>query len=154
VTIPILTDLVIIFGLSLLVLFVCHQFRIPVTVGFIFTGILAGPHVFALVPAVDQGEILAEIGVILLLFTIGVEFSFANLLQIRQSVLVAGPVQVVATGGAGLLLGRLLGESFHNPDPDVLLLAGNLLITMGSPLQLGKVAGLFAHIPGVKPQEE
>lgn len=111
-TIPILTDLVIIFGLSLVVLFVCHQFRIPVTVGFIFTGILAGPHVFALVRAVHEVEILAEIGVILLLFTIGVEFSFANLLQIRQSVLVAGPVQVMATGGAGLLFGRLLGQTW------------------------------------------
>lgn len=111
-TIPILTDLVIIFGLSLVVLFVCHQFRIPVTVGFIFTGILAGPHVFALVRAVHEVEILAEIGVILLLFTIGVEFSFANLLQIRHSVLVAGPVQVLATGGAGLLFGRLLGQTW------------------------------------------
>ncbi|MGQ9920159.1 MAG: cation:proton antiporter domain-containing protein [Desulfobacca sp.] len=111
-TIPILTDLVIIFGLSLVVLFVCHQFRIPVTVGFIFTGILAGPHVFALVRAVHEVEILAEIGVILLLFTIGVEFSFANLLQIRHSVLVSGPVQVLATGGAGLLCGRFLGQTW------------------------------------------
>ncbi len=108
-TIPILTDLVIIFGLSLVVLFLCHQFRVPVTVGFIFTGILAGPHVLALVRAVHEVEILAEIGVILLLFTIGVEFSFANLLQIRQSVLVAGPVQVGATVVAGLAFGRHLG---------------------------------------------
>ncbi len=111
-TIPILTDLVIIFALSLVVLFVCHQFRIPVTVGFIFTGILAGPHVFALVRAVHEVEILAEIGVILLLFTIGVEFSFANLLQIRQSVLVAGPVQVTATGAAWVIFGRLLGQTW------------------------------------------
>lgn len=108
-TIPILTDLVIIFGLSLVVLFLCHQFRVPVTVGFIFTGILAGPHVLALVRAVHEVEILAEIGVILLLFTIGVEFSFANLLQIRQSVLVAGPVQVGATVLAGLAFGRQIG---------------------------------------------
>lgn len=102
--VPILTDLVVIFGLSLVVLFVCHQFRVPVIVGFIFTGILAGPHVLGLVRAVHEVEILAEIGVILLLFTIGVEFSFANLLQIRQSVLVAGPIQVGATCLAGLAL--------------------------------------------------
>ena len=100
--VPILTDLVIIFGLSLVVLFVCHQFRIPVTVGFILTGILAGPHLLGLVKAIHEVEMLAEIGVILLLFTIGVEFSFANLLQIRQSVLVAGPIQVAATCLAGL----------------------------------------------------
>ncbi|MBM4289292.1 MAG: potassium transporter KefB [Deltaproteobacteria bacterium] len=109
-TIPILTDLVVIFGLSLVVLFVCHKFRVPVTVGFIFTGILAGPHALALVRAVHEVEILAEIGVVLLLFTIGVEFSFANLLQIRQSVLVAGPIQVGGTCLAGLTLAWLFGR--------------------------------------------
>jgi len=54
---------------------------------------------------------LADIGVILLLFTIGVEFSFANLLQIRQSVLVAGPIQVAATCLAGLFLSLLVGKT-------------------------------------------
>jgi len=113
--IPILTDLVIIFGLSIVVLFICHQFRVPATVGFILTGILAGPHLLGLVSAIHEVEILAEIGVILLLFTIGVEFSFANLLQIRQSVLVAGPIQVAATCLAGLFLalqvGKTMGEA-------------------------------------------
>ena len=109
--VPILTDLVIIFGLSLVVLFVCHHFRVPVTVGFILTGILAGPHLLGLVKAVHEVEMLAEIGVILLLFTIGVEFSFANLLQIRQSVLVAGPIQVAATCLAGLFLSLQFGKS-------------------------------------------
>jgi len=112
---PILTDLVIIFGLSIVVLFVCHQLRVPVTVGFILTGILAGPHLFGLVKAINEVEIMAEIGVILLLFTIGVEFSLANLLQIRQSVLVAGPIQVAATCLAGLFLalqaGKGMGEA-------------------------------------------
>ncbi|HLD47387.1 MAG TPA: cation:proton antiporter [Desulfobaccales bacterium] len=112
---PILTDLVIIFGLSIAVLFVCHQLRVPATVGFILTGILAGPHLLGLVKAIHEVEMLAEIGVILLLFTIGVEFSFANLLQIRHSVLVAGPIQVVATCLTGLALawhfGRPLGEA-------------------------------------------
>jgi CPA2 family monovalent cation:H+ antiporter-2 len=115
VAVPILTDLVIIFGLSIAVLFVCHQLRVPATVGFILTGILAGPHLLGLVSAIHEVEILAEIGVILLLFTIGVEFSFANLLQIRQSVLVAGPIQVAATGLAGLVLalqfGKTMGEA-------------------------------------------
>jgi CPA2 family monovalent cation:H+ antiporter-2 len=109
--VPILTDLVIIFGLSIAVLFACHKLRIPATVGFILTGILAGPHLLGLVRAVHEVEILAEIGVILLLFTIGVEFSFANLLQIRQSVLVAGPIQVAATCLAGLFLALQAGKS-------------------------------------------
>ena len=66
--IPILTDLVIIFSLSLGVLLVCHRLRIPVTVGFILTGILAGPDVLGMVKAVHEVEMLAEIGIVLLLF--------------------------------------------------------------------------------------
>ncbi|MFZ2087471.1 MAG: cation:proton antiporter, partial [Desulfobaccales bacterium] len=111
--VPILTDLVIIFGLSLVVLFICHRLRVPVTVGFILTGILAGPHLLGLIKAIHEVEMLAEIGVILLLFTIGVEFSFANLLQIRQSVLVAGPIQVAATCLAGLVLAWHFGKSLN-----------------------------------------
>jgi K+:H+ antiporter len=68
--VPILTDLVIFFGLSSALLFLCHQLRVLVTVGFILTGILAGPHLWGLVKAIQEMETLAEIGVILLLFTI------------------------------------------------------------------------------------
>lgn len=52
--VPILTDLVIIFGLSIAVLFACHQLRVPATVGFILTGILAGPHLLGLVSAIHE----------------------------------------------------------------------------------------------------
>ncbi len=111
----ILNDLLVTLALSVAVLFICHHARVPVVVGFILTGILAGPHALALVKAVQEVETLAEIGIVLLLFTIGVEFSFANLLQIRKSVLVAGPIQVVTTCLAGFALtihfGRPVGES-------------------------------------------
>ena len=110
--IPILTDLVIIFSLSLAVLLVCHRLRIPVTIGFILTGILAGPDVLGLVKAVHEVEILAEIGVILLLFVIGVEFSLADLLNIRRSVLVGGPLQVGGTCLAGWALAAYFGRSW------------------------------------------
>jgi len=108
----ILNDLLITLALSILVLFICHQVRVPVIVGFILTGILAGPHVFGLIKAVQEVEVLAEIGVVLLLFTIGVEFSFANLLQIRKSVLVAGPIQVALTCLAGFVLALQVGKPF------------------------------------------
>ncbi|MFH0789721.1 MAG: cation:proton antiporter [Pseudomonadota bacterium] len=110
--IPILTDLVIIFSLSLAVLLVCHRLRIPVTIGFILTGILAGPDVLGLVKAIHEVEILAEIGVILLLFVIGVEFSLADLLNIRRSVLVGGPLQVGGTCLAGWALSIYFGQSW------------------------------------------
>lgn len=111
--IAILTDLIIIFGLSIVVLLFCHRLRVPTTIGLIFAGILASPHLLALVRSVHEVEILAEIGVILLLFTIGVEFSFANLLQIKRSVLLAGPAQVLGTGLAVGLLNLAGGQGWN-----------------------------------------
>ena len=84
--IPLLKDLVIIFSLSTIVLYLFHRFRVPAIVGFLLTGIVVGPYGLGLVSAVYEVEILAEIGVVLLLFTIGIEFSLKSLLHsLRKS---------------------------------------------------------------------
>jgi len=112
--IPLLQDLLIIFGLSLAVVIVCHRLRIPTIVGLLLTGVLAGPYGLGVVSAPHEVEVLAEIGVILLLFTIGLEFSIGTLLQIRYPAVVGGIVQLVATiaagAGIGLLTGRPAGQ--------------------------------------------
>ncbi|MDD1678537.1 MAG: cation:proton antiporter, partial [Methanomicrobiales archaeon] len=92
-----LSSIVVIFGLSIVVIFLFNLLRIPAVVGFILTGLLVGPHGLSLISAIEQVELLAEIGIILLLFTIGLEFSFRNLWKIRQSVLVGGSLQVALT---------------------------------------------------------
>jgi monovalent cation:H+ antiporter-2, CPA2 family len=102
--IPLLNEIVIIFGLSIAIFFICHQVRLPALVGFLITGTLAGPHGFRLIGAVHEVEILAEIGVVLLLFTIGIEFSLQNLLQIKRAVLLGGSLQVAFTIGTVFLL--------------------------------------------------
>ena len=99
-----LNDIIIIFGLSIVVLFISHRFRIPAIVGFLLTGILAGPHGLRLIKAVHEVEILAEIGIVLLLFTIGIEFSLKKLLQIKKSVLVGGSLQVFLALVAAIFL--------------------------------------------------
>jgi CPA2 family monovalent cation:H+ antiporter-2 len=109
--IPLLNDIVVIFGLAIAVLFICHRLRVPAVVGFLLTGILVGPYGFALVKAVHEVEILAEIGIVLLLFTIGIEFSLEKLLQIRKSVLMGGSLQVLLTLGATFLIARRFGQA-------------------------------------------
>ncbi len=104
--VAILNDILIIFGLSIGVLLVCHRLRIPATVGLLLTGILAGPHGLKLVRAVHEVELLAEIGVLLLLFTIGMEFSLKTLAKLKKTVLLGGSLQVVLTCVAVLLLMR------------------------------------------------
>jgi CPA2 family monovalent cation:H+ antiporter-2 len=97
VELTLLSSIVVIFGLSIAVVFLFNLLRIPAVVGFILTGLLVGPHGLSLISAVDQVETLAEIGIILLLFTIGLEFSFRSLWKIRQNVVVGGSLQVVIT---------------------------------------------------------
>ncbi|MGD9161348.1 MAG: cation:proton antiporter [Desulfobacteraceae bacterium] len=95
--IPILKDVIIIFGLAIVVIFICSRIYIPATVGLLITGIIASPHGLGLIHSVEEVEILAEIGVILLLFTIGIEFSMENLLRVRRTVLLGGTAQVLIT---------------------------------------------------------
>ncbi len=95
--IPLLNDIVIIFALSIVVLFLCNRLKVPAIVGFILTGILAGPYGLGLIKAVEEVHILADVGVVLLLFAIGIEFSLKSLLQIRKSVLLGGSLQVLLT---------------------------------------------------------
>jgi CPA2 family monovalent cation:H+ antiporter-2 len=92
-----LSTTVIVFGLSILVLLFCYRLRIPTIVGFLLTGVLAGPAGFGLVGNQSEVETLAQIGIVLLLFSIGIEFSLKNLLQIKNIVLVGGTLQVLLT---------------------------------------------------------
>lgn len=110
--IPLLNDIVVIFGLAVVVLLICHRLRVPAVVGYLLTGIFVGPYGFRLVKAVHEVEILAEIGIVLLLFTIGIEFSLEKLLKIRKSVLMGGSLQVLLTFLATLFIARRFGQTF------------------------------------------
>lgn len=74
-----LKTLVIIFGVSASVVFFLHKLRIPSIVGFLVAGAFLGPHGFGLVQKIREVELLTEIGVILLLFTIGLEISLLGM---------------------------------------------------------------------------
>lgn len=107
--IPLLYDICIIFILSIAGLLVCHKLHVPAIVGFLLTGLIAGPHGLALIQADGEVEILAEVGIILLLFTVGIEFSLSSLLRVKRSVLVGGPLQVGLTLLAAFLVIRQFG---------------------------------------------
>ena len=111
--IPLLSNIVIIFGLSIAVLLLCYRLHIPAIVGYLLTGVMAGPHGLGLIGEASEVEILAELGVVLLLFTIGIEFSLKSLVRIKRSALIGGPLQVIATMVAASLLSWKLGLSWR-----------------------------------------
>lgn len=115
-----LKSLVLIFGVSAIVVFALGRLRIPSVVGFLVAGVILGPHGFQFIRNVHDVEILAEIGVILLMFTIGLEFSLRNLMALRSQVLGGGFLQVTLTIG----LIALLSFFFFNYELNVALFDG------------------------------
>ena len=100
---------------SVPIAFIFNRLRLPTIVGFMITGVLIGPHSLGLIKDVQAIEVLAEICVALLLFTIGLEFSVRRLLEMRRLVLLGGGLQVIVTTllvtGIANLLGRQLNEA-------------------------------------------
>ena len=104
-----LTNVLIVTALSAAVLYLCHLAKIPVIIGFLITGMLAGPQGLELMADVKAVELLAETGIILLLFTLGIEFSFQNLVIYRKVALLGGSLQVVLTAAAAALISSYAG---------------------------------------------
>ncbi len=81
----------------------------PPIVGFLAAGALVGPNSFGLVAHVELVENLAEVGVVVLLFTVGMELSLPKLLRMRSAVFVTGGIQVLATTGLGTVVALASG---------------------------------------------
>jgi len=113
--IPILQDLAVLFALSIGVSLLSHQLGLPPLIGYLATGLLAGPTGLGLIHGHHEVEALAEIGVILLLFAIGLEFSFAELAKIKRAVLIGGSLQMglsfLGAGALALALGEPAREA-------------------------------------------
>ena len=93
----IIRDIVIILLVSIPIIFIFKKINIPSILGFLVTGMLIGPFGFKLISDIQNIEAMAEIGVILLLFTIGLEVSFGKLLHIKKILFLAGCSQIALT---------------------------------------------------------
>jgi len=105
--------LVIVVLLIIAVLYLGRQFNVPSIVLYLVVGMVAGPYGLGLIS--DQGvvENIGQIGIILLLFTIGLEFSFERLLHSWKTVIIGGLIQVCTTIAAITAFVMLLGLSFR-----------------------------------------
>lgn len=112
---PLLQDLLILLAASVPIAFIFHRLRLPTIAGFMITGVLIGPYGLRLLQNVEAIELMAEIGVALLLFTIGLEFSLRRLLEMKRLVLLGGTLQVLLSilvvAGIAYALGRAISQS-------------------------------------------
>lgn len=103
-----LRDLVILFGASIVVVYGFNKLRVPAVVGFLVAGALLGPYGLDVVDDVARIEVFAEVGVVMLLFTIGVEFSLAHIASLR-AVVGSGFIQIGSAIGLSVLAGMAFG---------------------------------------------
>jgi CPA2 family monovalent cation:H+ antiporter-2 len=98
--------------ISILFLYASQTFRLPSIVSFLVIGMLAGPYGFALIENESSIETFGEIGIMLLLFTIGLEFSFDKLLRSWRIVIIGGLIQLLTTIVAITFVAYNLGIPF------------------------------------------
>jgi K+:H+ antiporter len=121
-----LEELLIVLGVTISIVFLFQKVRVPAIVGFLLAGVVIGPGGLGLIKSVNQVETLADIGVVLLLFIIGIEFSLQSFIALQRRIIWAGFLQVFATISVVLIIALSLGAS-----PGVGVFYG-FLVTMSS----------------------
>jgi CPA2 family monovalent cation:H+ antiporter-2 len=110
--INILINILIVISSTVAVVYISNLLKIPHLVGYLLAGVLLSNNSFNIIQNPKEIESYAEIGVILLMFTIGLEFSFGNLKKIQKYVLLGGTSQVLLTITISTILIFIIGRSF------------------------------------------
>lgn len=113
---PLIKDLAVILSVAGLVTLLFQKIRQPVVLGYLVAGIIIGPFTppYALVSDIPNIKTIAELGVIFLMFSLGLEFSFHKLMRVGFSASVTGIVEVALMMLLGFFTGRLIGWSFND----------------------------------------
>lgn len=121
-------DFVIVLGSAAVLGIICERLRIGSVVGYLLAGVIVGPSVLGLVDTNLAIENISEIGVALLLFTIGLEFSWKQLVRFGGRAIIGGSIATVSI----LLIGTAIGVSLG--------LASNVALVLGAAASLGSTA--------------
>jgi len=102
-------DILIVLAFAIPIIYFFNKLNLPSIIGFIVTGVLIGPSFLKVITSFEGINQLAEIGVALLLFTIGIEISFNNFIKNFKEILLIGSFQVLGTTAIGFLSGVIFG---------------------------------------------
>jgi CPA2 family monovalent cation:H+ antiporter-2 len=123
--IDLLVDLAFAMGAALLGGFVAHLLRQPVILGYLLAGLLIGPYTPGPVTSVERVQTLANLGVALLMFALGTEFSLEGLRRVRRVAMLGGIIELILAIALGTALGIALGYSV----PSSIFLGGVISIS-------------------------
>ncbi len=105
----ILFDLTLLFAVAGVVLYISAKLKLPTIVGLLLSGLLVGPYGLGLVDAKSAVQEMADIGILLLLFTIGLEFSLKKLAETQRWIFIGGGLQVAITASVVCVLSLIVG---------------------------------------------
>ncbi len=111
---PLILDLAVILGVAGVVTLLFQKIKQPVVLGYILAGFIVGPHVLPirLVSDISGVHLWGDLGIIFLMFTLGLEFSFRKLARVGISASVTSLVEVMTMAFVGFFVGRILGWGF------------------------------------------
>jgi len=109
----IMLDITVVLAIAAFVLYICLRLKLPTIVAFLVAGMLAGPHGLALVGSPEAVQMLAEVGVLLLLFTIGIEFSLEKMITSRRFIFLGGTIQMALTIIVFFVLSMFTGNAWN-----------------------------------------
>jgi CPA2 family monovalent cation:H+ antiporter-2 len=109
--ITLITTIAAAFGLALVFGLIAARLKLPTLVGYLLAGVLIGPHTPGFIADAELSAQLAEIGVILLMFGVGLHFSLDDLLAVRKIALPGAVVQITVATAMGLGISQLWGWS-------------------------------------------
>lgn len=106
-------DLATVLGVAAAVTLLFRRLKQPAVLGYMLAGLIVGPHVpIPLVADLEVVQTLAELGVVLLMFSVGLEFDYRQILEKGPAAMVLGAIQLGGTAWLGFLAGRALGWGF------------------------------------------
>jgi CPA2 family monovalent cation:H+ antiporter-2 len=121
-----LSLILVLLAASVFVVTLARRLGLPSILGYVTVGLVLGPHAIGLFPDSDTTHLLAELGVVFLLFTLGLEFSWPRMVALRREVFGLGSLQVFGTSAVVALIARLFGLGW----PQSIVLGG--VIAMSS----------------------
>lgn len=122
-----LQDLAIVIMVAALVTVLFHKLRLPVVLGYILAGVIIGPHTppFPLIHDEESIKTLSELGIVFLMFSLGLEFSFRRLRKVGTTALIAAPLEILLM----ILVGYQIGQWFGWGKMDSLFLGAMISIS-------------------------
>lgn len=124
---PLIQDLAVILGIAGIVTLLCRRIHQPVVLGYLIAGMIIGPYTppHSLIEDIPNVKTLSELGVIFLMFSLGLEFSFHKLKRVGLSASLAGIIEVIGM----MALGMFIGEYLRWPFFDSLFLGAALAVS-------------------------